>query len=377
MAGVMNLIGNAYSRIPAGVRPHVKRAALYAMLRGSAAMKRRRIWAAQRVQFVDFEIADLEQFEFLGPGADEVLVKANRSCVSPGTERAVLCGLPGARRRFPYNPGYSTCGTVLASGRGSKLVPGDLVAGRMPHASHGILTKASLFKVPKGVSADEASFLELGIITLQGIRKAGIRPGDRVAVVGQGLIGQLAVRMARLLGAEPVIAVAASHRRAKSALLPGGADQFIALSDGPGAVPGIGADIVIEAVGSARAISLAMTAARDGGRIVLLGSSRDLGRNLDWWSLAQSRRLSVVGAHISVMPSKDQSPGRWTYQQEGELFLDLLASGRLSVADLITWRVSPERCNEVYEVLAEGGRHQVGIVFDWDALEKDSAPARG
>jgi hypothetical protein len=38
------------------------------------------------------------------------------------------------------------------------------------------------------------------------------------------------------------------------------------------------------------------------------------------------------------------------------------------VSDLITWRAAPWECNQVYEVLAEGGREHVGIVFEWERL---------
>jgi threonine dehydrogenase-like Zn-dependent dehydrogenase len=86
---------------------------------------------------------------------------------------------------------------------------------------------------------------------------------------------------------------------------------------------------------------------------------------VDLGTLVQSRHISLVGAHISDMPGQDPSPGRHTYRQEGELFLDMLRSGRLSVSDLVTWRASPEECNAVYEILAKGGREHVAIVFDW------------
>lgn len=366
---LVKILGTAYTRIPPRMRPVAKKTFVWSSLRAQAAAQRRPICRGRRVEFLDFETAHLEPFEFVGPGPGEVQIRALASCVSPGTERAVLCGLPGARRSFPYTPGYSTVGVVERVGRGTRgLKPGDIVAGRMPHASHGNLSPVSLFKVPDGVAPEAASFLELGIITLQGIRKARIRPGDRVAVVGQGLIGQLAARLAKVAGAGHVIAVAASRRRSATALTPGGADEFIALSDGPDAMAGVAADIVIEAVGSARAITLAMSAARNGGTVVLLGSSRDLGRNLDWRRIAQDRNLTLVGAHISVLPARDASSGLWTYNQEGRLFLDLLAAGRCDVSSLITWRPRPEECNAVYEVLAEGGREHVGIVFDWTKL---------
>ena len=204
--------------------------------------------------------------------------RAHASCVSPGTERAVLCGLPGARRGFPYAPGYSTVGRGRACRRSAAgFKPGDRVAGRMPHASHGVMVPASLFRVPDGVSDEEASFIELGIICLQGVRKAAIRPGERVAVVGQGLIGQLAGAIGaagrrgadRRRGGEP----AADGNRACAAA-PTSSSHCPTIPD---AIDGIEADVVIEAVGSAPAIALAMRAARPGGRVVLLGSSRDLG----------------------------------------------------------------------------------------------------
>jgi threonine dehydrogenase-like Zn-dependent dehydrogenase len=175
------------------------------------------------------------------------------------------------------------------------------------------------------------------------------------------------------VGASPLIALAMSHRRARSAVGIHGADEFVATGKDPGALARLEADIVIEAVGTSRAIVQAMSAVKPGGTVVLLGSSRDLGRDLDWRAIAQERDVRLVGAHISVMPAKDASAASWTYAQEGRLFLELLRSGRLHVADLTTWRVRPDQCNEVYEVIAQGGADQVGVVFDWQADPKPAA----
>jgi 2-desacetyl-2-hydroxyethyl bacteriochlorophyllide A dehydrogenase len=357
-------LGAVYSKIPAPYRPPVKRAFLASSLRLQALATRRSVCHGQRVEFLDFEIANLEDFEFLGPAETEVLVEAKYSTVSPGTERAVLCGLPGARRSFPYTPGYSSAGVVLGAGATAKgLQPGDRVAGRMSHASHGIMNTNSLFRVPDGVPLRDAAFMELGIICLQGVRKARIRPGERVVVVGAGLIGQMAARLARIAGAEPLIAVANSRRRMTA--MAGIADECVALAEDPDAARRLQADVVIEAVGSARGIVQSIQMVRPGGRVLLLGSSRDLGRGLDWWTIAQERNVTIIGAHISDLPSRDASPGRWTYDQEGSLFLELLAAHRLRVADMVTWDASPDECNRVYEILAEGGREHVGIVFNW------------
>ena len=362
---LVTILGTVYTKIPRAFRPTLKRVFLWTTLRLQALFTRRSVVKGERIEFLDFEIAHLEPVEVLGPGARDVTVEARASCVSPGTERAVLCGLPGARRAFPYAPGYSTVGVVTEAGKDSGLRVGDRVAGRMSHASRGVMVPASRFKVPDGVSDEDASFIELGIICLQGVRKAAIRPGERVAVVGQGLIGQLAAKFARVAGAGSIVAVASSRRRMETTMRDGAADEFVALSDGAAAIERIDADVVIEAVGSSPAISLAMNATRRGGRVVLLGSSRDLGRNLNWRALAQERDLVLIGAHIGVLPHRDTSNTRWTYQQEGQLFMSLLAEKRVSMSTLVTWRPRPADCNRVYEVLAGGGGEHVGIVFNW------------
>lgn len=370
---IINILAAIYTRIPRDFRPPLKSAFYWILIRIQAIAKRRPIHKGQRVTFVDFEVADLELFEFLGPGPDEILVEALNSTVSPGTERAVLCGLPGARRTFPYLPGYSTAGRVTAVGkRVRKISVGDRVAGRIHHMSHETVRSDSLFNVPDNVSDLEASFIELGIITLQGVRKARLEPGDRVAVVGQGLIGQMANRIVRLLGVVEVIAVASSARRANTALVPGGANNFFSLDQclDPSTIQ---ADVVIEAVGTPDAVELAMRCARDQGRVVLLGSSRGISREVDYLKAAQLRDLEVVGAHISAIPSHDPSPGMWTYRQEGELFLNLLASKKLSVKELLTWLAHPGESNAVYEKLASGGGAEVAIVFDWKARMPEKA----
>ena len=104
---LVKILGAVYSRIPAQMRPPLRKAFMWLFLRVQALFGRVRVERGQRIEFLDFEIAHLEPFEFLGAGADDVFVKAHASGVSPGTERAVLCGLPGARRPFPYTPGYS------------------------------------------------------------------------------------------------------------------------------------------------------------------------------------------------------------------------------------------------------------------------------
>lgn len=362
-----NILLYFYKYVPFALRPYIKKIFIWSNIRLKAMIFFRKIYRGKRIEFIDFEIANLEKHEILGPGKKEVLIESYCSAVSPGTEAAVLCGLPGARRSFPYVPGYSVAGKIIKKGSNvTDLQVGDRVAGRLHHMDKGILKSEEIFRVPDDVSFEEASMIELGIITLQGMRKAHVKPGDRVAIVGQGIIGQVCNKLAKLLGAVEVVAIANSRSREKTALDAGGADVYISTSVEKDKIEQIQADVVIEAVGLPQAISTAIQCARTGGRVVLLGSSRGLGRDVNWLKLAQKRDIVLVGAHISAMPTKDCSTGQWTYRQEGELFMELLKEKRLSVKDLITWRANPEDCNRVYEVLAKGGGKHVGIIFQWN-----------
>jgi 2-desacetyl-2-hydroxyethyl bacteriochlorophyllide A dehydrogenase len=367
MARVEKMLRSVYMQAPAELRPPLKRSYHWLRVRALAASSRRSVVKGERVVFLDYDIAHLEPEEILGPGRREVLVDVHRSLVSPGTETAILTGLPGTPRRFPFEPGYSGAGVVRAVGPGVEtLRAGDRVAGGLHHARRDVIAAALLVKIPEWVSFEEASFVVLAVIAQQGVRKARIEVGERVAVVGAGLVGQLAARLARLAGAAWIVTVASSRRREAPATAEGGADVFLAGPEGEERCDAVEADVVIEAAGTPSALVAALRCAGRGGRVVVLGSARSLGRDLPWDELAQDRELSVVGAHISLLPEVDDSPGRWTFRHEAALFMELVRQGRLRVADLVSWRADPRSCNAVYERLLEREGSHLGVVFEWD-----------
>lgn len=104
--------------------------------------------------------------------------------------------------------GYSCAGYVIDPGGTGYFVPNDLVAaagaGYAVHADVIAVPHNLCVKVPHGVSAHEAAFATVGAIALRGIHQAGTEPGSRVAVIGLGLIGQLAVRLLKAYGYDVV-----------------------------------------------------------------------------------------------------------------------------------------------------------------------------
>jgi len=340
----------------------------------AAALERRSIIDAHRVFWPAAEVADFDRFKILGPTADEVLVEVAFTVMSPGTERAQLLGLPGAYEHIPgvpYYPGYSGSGEIIAVGkRVTEFQVGDRVAGRIQHGSPAVVQERFLFRVPDGVALEEAAFTELGIIGLQGIRKARIRPGESILVLGQGLIGQLANRLGHLDGGAPVVAVARSKAKAPEALGKGGADRFLTVEEMNRESVGEGFDVVIEATGARNTLPFASSLARAGGRVVGLGTPRGWG-SINLGQDDSRPGITVIGAHISGMPQEDQSDGLWTYRGEGQLFLDLLARGKLFLDDLVTHRVDPSQAGEIYESLKAGDSRMIGVVFDWSDYASD------
>jgi L-iditol 2-dehydrogenase len=117
------------------------------------------------------------------------------------------------------------------------------------------------------------------------MERAALRPGDSVVVQGTGAVGLSTIALARLTGASTVIAIGAPAARLELARAMG-ADRVFDLE--AGSAPerlravrdltfGEGADVVIEAAGSARAIEEGLTLARDGGRYVIAGHYTDAG----------------------------------------------------------------------------------------------------
>jgi len=171
-------------------------------------------------------------------GAAEVLVRTRVSLISPGTERAVTrlarSGLLSKARARPdlvrkvvekaraegvataaravrdrlsddIPLGYSAAGIAAEVGEAvAGVSPGQLVAtggaGKASHAEYQAVPGLLCVPVPGGVDENEAAFATVASVALHGLRLADVGPGARVVVIGLGLVGQLAVRLAEAAG---------------------------------------------------------------------------------------------------------------------------------------------------------------------------------
>ena len=327
----------------------------------------------QRVVWPSRAKVDIETFALPPLGDDEVLVETECTLISPGTERAFLLGLPNAQGRYPSRPGYSNIGTVVEVGKAvtdSKV--GERVASTQGHTSHFMASPNRILKVAStDVPAEEAVFFNLGAIALQGVRKARIELGEATLVLGQGLIGLLAMQLSKLSGAIPLIAADLTDSRleiskrigADYTLNPEDVDFSEQLSD---ATRGDGPSVVIEATGHPDAVSTALDVAGWCARVVLLASTRGETPNVNFYRDVHKKGLILYGAHNAIRPRQESSPNFWTLEDDSLLLLSLIAQKRFNVLPLISHRVRGEDAPKAYQLLMEWNPGLLGVVLQWN-----------
>jgi 2-desacetyl-2-hydroxyethyl bacteriochlorophyllide A dehydrogenase len=313
----------------------------------------------------------IEELEEHDPGPGQVLVRTTISVISIGTELTVLTRAGWAKHvPFPFLPGYSMAGEVLAVGPGvTDFTVGDRVCGGGHHTQYEVREARDLNHIPATVADEAAAFRTLGQITLNGVRQGQLVFGEAVVIIGMGLVGQMATQWARFAGALPVIAVDLSPRRLDIAseigpLVAIQGDCDGALATIRTATRGRLADVVIEATGVADVIPGATRLARNQGRIVLLGSPRG-STTIDLHDSVHARGLHLIGAHNNTHPPVATLGNPWTRERDGELFLDLLAAGRADVQALITHRYPWQQAPAAYALLQEHPGDALGVVLDW------------
>lgn len=277
-----------------------------------------------------------------------------------------------AKLDTPIPLGYSLAGKVIEVGRKvGGLAVGDQVAcagaGLANHAEINALPKNLTVRIPDGVDDEDASFVTLGAIAMQGVRLAAPTLGERIVVMGLGLIGLLTVQLlkangCRVLGFDPNAARVALAREL-------GADM--AVSDNlAGAVQGFtggyGADAVILTASSksSEPINVAAEVSRLKGRIIVVGL---VGMTIDrepFYKRELELKLSMSYGPGRGDPSYEQggqdyplSYVRWTEQRNMESFLTLVAEGKVTPKRLVTHRFPIAEAEKAYELMESGAPH--------------------
>jgi predicted dehydrogenase/threonine dehydrogenase-like Zn-dependent dehydrogenase len=286
--------------------------------------------------------------------------------------------------------GYSSAGVVVEVGEGAEeFAVGDRVAcagaGHAGHAEVSWIPKNLSVKIPPNVTFEAAASVAVGAIALQGVRVAEVKVGERVAVTGLGLVGQLTaqilqaagcvvwgldpdperVRLAQELGVSFACENRAWEQSPYSAACRGG--------------EGADAVIITAATRSNEPIELAGELARDRGVVVVVGDVR-----------VDIPREHYYKKELQVRYSRSYGPGRydpeyeeggadypygfvrWTEKRNMEAFLALVAQQKVRVEPLLTHRFSIDEALQAFEMLSgERKEKYVGILLGYP----DKAPS--
>jgi len=357
-------------------------------------------------------------------GPTEVLVRTQASIISPGTEKAVTAlaqssllqkakarpdlvrqvlqkarteGVAATSRALRSRLaedlplGYSAAGIAVQVGSAvSGIRPGQLIAtggaGKANHAEWQAVPGLLCAAVPEGVPAEEAAFATVASIALHGLRLAEVGPGSKVVVIGLGLVGQLAARLAMASGCDVAgidvgeAPLAVAERSGVLALKEQGqatTDAVLAWSRARGADA-----VLICAADKTSAVAERTPAlCRDKASVVVVG---DIGLNLS--------RTPFYEKELSVCFARSYGPGRyersyedwgvdypagqlrWTEGRNLEAVLDLIAGKRLRVDDLITHRFAIGDAGGAYELIESRREPYLAIAIGYPAESPSDRP---
>ena len=276
----------------------------------------------------------------------------------------------------PMPLGYSSAGVVVECGRGvQEFKPGDRVATAGPHAGVVSVGKNLCVRVPEGVSFEQAAYTSVASIALEGIRLARVTLGERVLVLGLGLIGQICVCLLKAQGCkvfgtdiDPEKLELARTLGADEVALGSPLDAVKAFSDSFG----VDAAIITAATTSNEPIEFAAEACRTKGRIVLVGVA---GLNLPRDPFFKKELEFTVSSSLGPGrgdPAYEEKgndypigQARWTAQRNMQAVLETMAAGKLPVEKLTSHRFAIENAGQAYELITSRHEPFIGILIDY------------
>jgi len=288
----------------------------------------------------------------------------------------------------PVPLGYSCAGIVIDVGKDvQEFKNGDRVActgsGYASHSEIVWVPENLCVRVPDNVDLESASFVAIGGIALQAVRMASPALGDRVAVIGLGLLGQITVQLLKSSGCY-VLGTDVSAEKVNMAIECGAEKGVVSGREDVTSAArefaprGCDSVIIMAATKSNEPIELAAKIARERARIVAAGL---VGLDIP--------RKAFFEKELELVVSRAWGPGvfdplyseknidypyaytRWTAKRNAEEFIHQLSTGSVKVNHLITHRFPIERVLEAYELILKAKQPSVGVLITYPSSIKE------
>jgi len=293
------------------------------------------------------------------------------------------------RLNTPISLGYSSAGMVLeVKGDVAGLRQGDLVACGGDYANHAeiiCVPKNLSVKIPNGVRLDHAAFATVGAIAMQGVRQSSVQIGEKVAVIGLGLIGLIVVQILKASGCQ-VIGIDLDTEKLDLSRKLGCHKAVLAndnsfqkkvfdFSDGYG----VDACILTAGTNSNGPIEQAGEITREKGKVIILGA---VGMKIP--------REPYYRKEIDIKLSRSYGPGRYdkNYEEKGydyplgyvrfteqrnmASFLDLIKNEQILIDPIITHRFPIEDANSAYDLIqGDNKENYLGILLEYKRKETE------
>ena len=285
--------------------------------------------------------------------------------------------------------GYSTSGVVLTSmDTKGMFKAGDRVAcAGAEYASHAEIVAVPqnlVVKIPDEVSSDDAAFTTLGAIAMQGVRQAEMGIGEKVCVIGLGLLGQITCQLLRANGcavfgidlSESFVSIANKHSADKALLR--NDPNLISACDNFTNGHGFDAVIITAAAQSSDPIELAGEISMKKGKVVVVGMvTMNIPRDPHYYRKEIDIRMSCSygpGRYdVDYEENGQDYPYayvRWTEQRNMESFLDLIARKYINLKPLTTHVIDIDDAEKAYDIiLGKVKEHHIGILLKYSENE--------
>lgn len=332
----------------------------------------------------------LKEKTLAAPGPGELLLEAEYSSMSPGTEFALMSNFIVP---LPQPIGYSMAARVIAVGEGvDGFKVGDPVVTTGEHAQYLVMDARNVTPAPAGIDMEQAAFFNLAHTGMYALRRANLQLGEPAVVLGQGFVGAITAQVARCAGALPIIVTDLDDSRLDRARQMGvhyainskkepGALAEVVESLGRGGVP-----VVFEATGARQPLEQAFEIISERGRVVMI--SQVHGESMPKYDeLLMMKGASLIGTYVNSKPFAlkrndlvikgtwppvtDDKLHRyvnsdvWTSDEDIRVALNLIHFGSLNIKPLITHRFDYTQLPEAYDLVWKQDPSLLGGVINW------------